>query len=598
MSVAAILHRTPLPEDKARLLADFTDDLDAAGLWWLSGYAAGLAQRPAVPTSTSPERAEESCDGLHEKARLTIIYGSQTGNAQRVATELAQRAQSQGSQVCLLRADAYPIRELKNERLLYVVISTQGDGDPPDDARGFVEFISGKRAPKLPELRFAILGLGDSSYPQFCAVARKLDERLDELGATRLFARGEADLDIERVVAPWSRRALEEAQAASKPRTVLASVTPLRPQHTPVIGHDVEAEVLLNQRITAPESARDVRHIELALDVEYEPGDALLVTPRNPPGLVDEALSALRAKGDEPIAHRGKELPLRFWLEEGVELTRLSRPFVAIHAQRARDQQLSRLLEPERAEAFSQWLRGHQAIDLLQAAPGAWNARELIAVLRPLAPRAYSIASSRNALGEEAHLTVARLEYEHAGAMRRGAASHYLSTRAEGERVQVRLQRNQSFRLPRDGTRDIVMIGPGVGVAPFRAFVQERGATGARGRNWLFFGSPHFHSDFLYQTEWQAALKDGSLHRLDLAFSRDQAEKVYVQHRIRERGRELLVWLREGAHLYVCGDVRMAKDVHAALTDVVAEHGAHSHEGANAWLDGLQREGRYARDVY
>ncbi len=594
MSVAAALAPMPLSEDKARLLADLTHDLDAPSLWWLSGYTAGLAQ-PIASAALAP--APEPAAAVEAGARLTIVYGSQTGNAQRVAEQLDGCAQAQGLHARLLRADAYPLRELKDERLLYVVISTQGDGDLPDDARGFVEFLASKRAPELPRLKFAVLGLGDSSYPQFCAAACKVDERLAELGATRLFARGEADLDIDTVAAPWSRRALDAAKEALRPRATLATVTPLRPQPSSAAVREAQAEILLNQRITARDSAKDVRHIELALQsIDYEPGDALLIAPHNPPALVEGVLAVLRAKGDEAIVHQGEDLPLRVWLEQRCELTRLSRPFVAAHAQRARDETLTRLLES--GESFAEWLRAHQVIDLLHAASGAWNVQDLVATLRPLAPRAYSIASSRQAVGEEAHLTVARIEYERGGNTRWGAASQYLATRAEGERLRVRWQRNERFRLPQDGSRDIVMIGPGTGVAPFRGFVQERAATGARGRNWLVFGNPHFRSDFLYQTEWQAALKEGTLHRLNLAFSRDQTEKIYVQHRLREHGRELHAWLRGGAHLYVCGDALMARDVHAALIDVISEHGGRSREQAGEWLDALQREGRYARDVY
>jgi len=597
MSAAAALHRVPLSEDKTRMLATLTDNLDAAGLWWLSGYAAGLAQHRHA---AAPRLAAEPIAEAESGARLTIVYGSQTGNAQRIAAELAERAQAQDLHVRVLRADVYPLRELKDERLLYVVISTQGDGDPPDDARSFIEFIASRRAPKLPGLRFAVLGLGDSSYPQFCAVARKLDERLAELGAARLITRGEADLDIESVAAPWTQRALEEAKGALKPRIVLASVTSLRPPPTPRADDAAfAAEVLLNQRITAGDSAKDVRHLELALEtIEYEPGDALQVAPRNPPALVDDVLAALHANGEDLIAHKDEELTLREWLEKRCELTRLSRPFVVAHAQRTHDDEFARLLDSSQPEAFLNWLRRHQVIDLLQASPSAWNAQALVAALRPLAPRAYSIASSRKAVGAEAHLTVGRLEYEHAGATRWGSASQFLSTRAEGERVHVRLQRNERFRLPGEHERDIVMIGPGTGVAPFRGFVQERAATGARGRNWLLFGAAHFGSDFLYQTEWQAALKNGTLHRLDLAFSRDQAEKIYVQHRLREHGRELDAWLREGAHLYVCGDARMAGDVHAALIHLVAEHGGRSREDAVEYLDELQTQNRYARDIY
>jgi len=597
MPASAALPRPPLPEDNLQWLSHLTNGLADADLWWLSGYAAGLAQRRTLASDDVP--VQETANGSANAARLTIVYGSQTGNAQRVAEQLAQQAHELN--VRLLRADAYPLRELPQERLLYVVISTQGDGDPPDDARAFLDFIASRRAPQLVQLQFAVLGLGDSTYPQFCAVARQLDERLAELGATRLLARGDADLDVETIAAPWSQRALEAAREALKPGDAPATITPLRrpPQSASGRGMRAMAEIMLNQRITACGSDKDVRHLELALEgIEYEPGDALLAISRNPPQLVDEVLAVLSANGDELVAHADEELPLRTWFGEKLELTRLSRPFVAAHAQRARDGGLHRLLESANAGEFCDWLRARQLIDLLQGAPGAWNTRELVGALRPLTPRAYSIASSRKAVGQEAHLTVARVEYRRSGAIRWGAASQHLGTRAEGEHVEVCLQRNERFRLPHDSARDIVMIGPGTGVAPYRGFVQERAATGARGRNWLLFGNPHFRSDFLYQTEWQTALKSGTLHRLDLAFSRDQAEKIYVQQRVRERSRELYGWLERGAHLYVCGATAMARDVEAALRDVIIEHGARTPEAANEYLSTLRDAHRYARDVY
>jgi sulfite reductase (NADPH) flavoprotein alpha-component len=271
---------------------------------------------------------------------------------------------------------------------------------------------------------------------------------------------------------------------------------------------------------------------------------------------------------------------------------------VAALAERSGDDSLRSTLQPENGEALRALLAGRQPIDLLQRHAAVWTGNALVAALRPLAPRLYSIASSRAAVGDEVHLTVAHVEYATDAGTRWGAASHWLSTRAEGESIEVYLERNERFRLPADPDRDIVMIGPGTGVAPFRAFVQQRAADGARGRNWLLFGNPHFRSDFLYQTEWQAALKEGSLHRLDVAFSRDRADKIYVQHRLRERGRELFDWLEGGAHLYVCGATAMARDVEAALLGAIAEHGARTPEAATGYLAELREQHRYARDVY
>ena len=573
----------PLPGDKPALLARLVEGLDAGGLWWLSGYAAALAQAIPAPAPAPPRTSDIAAP------RLTVVYGSQTGNARRIAEKLAHAVEAAGLPVRLLRADAYPLRELATERHLAVVISTQGDGDPPDDARAFVEHLLGRRAPPLPQLHFAVLGLGDSSYPKFCEIGRRLDARLAELGAMRWLERADADLDIDIVATPWLAHSLALARESLKSAPSLAVVTPLRPAThatVPTREQPFAAEVLANQRLTGRGSDRDVRHLELSLagsGLEYEPGDALGVWPVNAPALVDEILARTGLDGDTEVAHDGATRPLRAWLAAHRELTRLARPVVAAIAERTGDAHHER-------EDFPSWLRTRQVADLLGR--DTWTASQLVGALRPLAPRLYSIASSRAVVGDEAHLTIVLT----GNATRPGAASHFLASLDEGQRARVFVERNERFRPPADPDRDVVMIGPGTGVAPFRAFVQHRAAQGARGRNWLVFGNPHFRHDFLYQVEWQQALRDGTLHRLDLAFSRDQADKVYVQQRLRENGRELFAWLDRGAHLYVCGDAtRMARDVHAALVDVVATHGGRDGED---YLSQLQQQGRYARDVY
>ncbi|MBF6022681.1 assimilatory sulfite reductase (NADPH) flavoprotein subunit [Lysobacter niastensis] len=602
--LASAAFTTPLAEDRLVALARVTEGLDAPGLWWLSGYAAGLAGRASTNAPLAP--VVDAPAG----ARLTIVYGSQTGNAKRLAEQLARESEAAGLVVRLLRADAYPIRELKDERHLYLVISTQGDGDPPDDARALVEFITGRRAPELKQLHYAVLGLGDSSYPQFCAIGQKLDARLAELGATRLLPRGDADLDIESVANPWIEQALTRARESLKPALPLATVTPLRPLPAAPAHHrdaPFAAELLGNQRITGRDSSKDIRHIELSLDgsgLDYEPGDALGVWPSNPPQLVDQVIATLRLDGEADIDHAGQRLPLRDWLGGKLELTRLTRPFLASHAALARSDELNDLMAPGQQANLARFLATTQVIDLLQRHPAPWSAEELVAALRPLTPRLYSIASSRKHVGDEAHLTVAHVEYDDGHGTRWGAASNLLARSPEGTQLKVFIEANERFRLPADASRDVIMIGPGTGVAPFRGFVQERAATrpvtaGARGRNWLLFGNPHFRSDFLYQAEWQQALKDGQLDRIDLAFSRDQAHKVYAQDRLREHGRELFDWLEGGAHVYVCGDAaRMARDVHTALLAVIAEHGGKTVDDAGDYLNTLQQQGRYARDVY
>ena len=588
----------PGAEKLARLARDL-EGLTAAQLYWVAAWSAaqaGQAQRSGPVAAAPAGKVVE---------RLSIVYGSQTGNAKRVAAQLASRSEAAGLPVRLLRADAYPQRDLAQERHLLLVISTQGDGEPPDDARGLFEFITGKRAPKLPALQFAVLGLGDSSYPQFCTIGRRLDARLAELGATRFSAFGEADVEIEAVATPWTEQALDRVRELLKQVGPPARATPLHavPSRSAYSREQpFAATVLANQRIVGRDSGRDVRHVELSLEgsgLHYQPGDALGVWPRNPPALVGQWLEVLQLDGAQEVAHQGRTLPLRQWLDREREITRLHRGFIAALAAAGGHDALARLLQPEQSTRLAAMLADDQPIDLLRRYPATWRPGALLAALRPLAPRLYSIASSPKAVGEEVHLTVAVVDYEAHGSAHWGAASSLLAATAEDGRLPVFIEPNERFRLPADDSRDIIMIGPGTGVAPFRAFLQERRESGAAGRNWLFFGNRHFASDFLYQVEWQQALQDGSLHRLDLAFSRDSEQKTYIQQRLRERGAELHAWLEGGAHIYVCGDSKhMARDVHAALVDVIAAHGGHSAGAAQAWLGELLQQGRYARDVY
>lgn len=580
-----------LTETRLGQFEALAEGLAPEALLWLSGYAAGLALRK--PAFDAPNQAPHAANLAAPS--LAIVYGSQTGNSRRIAENLAARLEARGVLVRLYRADVYPAAQLKHERFLQAVISTQGDGDPPDDSREWLEFLEGPRAPKLPALKFSVFGLGDSSYPRFCATARALDARLEQLGATRWHGLTEADVDVDAVATPWLEEMLTLAGRDLEPSVARGNVTPLRPAPAPPRSsraNPFAARVLATQRITGRDSDRDTRHIELSLEgsgLDYEPGDSLGVWASNPPALVEQVLQSLRLDGDKTVHVGSESRPLRAWLAQHRELTRLDRNFVARHAELSRDRNLADLLDPSNAEALRALLATRQPIDLIEGAKAAWTAAALVAALRPLAPRLYSIASSRKLVGDEAHLVVGHVAYVIAGAQRWGAASHFLATRAEAAPANVYVERNERFRLPNEGERDIIMVGAGTGVAPFRGFVQERVATGASGRNWLVFGNPRFSSDFLYQLEWQRALKQRQLHRLDLAFSRDGEGKAYVQHRLREHAGELRSWLDGGAHLYVCGkEATLGRDVHSTLDELI---------GADA-LQQLHREGRYSRDVY
>jgi sulfite reductase (NADPH) flavoprotein alpha-component len=607
-TTAAALPLGPLDPERGELLRRVVDGLDTAALQWLSGFAAGVAYartaggtivEPAVPSTVAvAPRAEAT-------GRLAVVYGSQTGNGRRIAERLGQAAEAAGIAVRVYAARDYPLRDLANERLLTVVVSTHGDGDPPDDARGFIEHLLGKRAPQLPQLKYSVLALGDSSYPKFCETGRQVDERLAALGAQRLLPRVDCDVDYERLAAPWleqvvggARDALGAAQPANVTRLRSVPAPPRYSRERPFT-----APVLANERITGRGASREVRHLEISLagsGLEYRPGDALGIWHENPPAVVDAVLAALGASGDESVAVDGTVRSLREWLASHREITRLTRPFLVQHAELSGSEDLACILGPGHEQELRELLKEQQLVDVLQRHPAAWGAEAVVKALRPLAPRLYSIASSTSAVGEEAHLTVAVVDYERHGERRLGAASAHLAALTDdAATVRVFIEPNERFRLPDDPSRDVIMIGPGTGVAPYRGFLQEREAQGATGRNWLVFGNRHFDSEFLYQVEWQDAARKGLLTRVDLAFSRDRTPRAYVQDRLREAGAELFAWLEGGAHLYVCGDAeRMAPDVHAALFEIVTRHGGLEAEAAEAYLRRLADERRYLRDVY
>jgi sulfite reductase (NADPH) flavoprotein alpha-component len=608
VNTAVSLPLGPLDPERSELLRRVVDGLEPASLQWLSGFASGVAYArgqgdPVRHEGTSPAAAVAARP--ESVARLAIVYGSQTGNGKRIAERLGRAAESAGLAVRVFAARDYPLKDLAGERLLAVVISTHGDGDPPDDARGFVEHITGKRAPKLDGLAYSVLALGDSSYPKFCETGRQVDERLAALGARRLLPRVECDVDFERLAAPWLDQVVTGARdAVGGPQ--VATVTRLRSVPTaPLYDREqpFEARVVANQRITGRDGSKDVRHIEISLEgsgLKYQPGDALGVWHENPPPVVDALLGALRVPGDSPVTLDGVKRTLREWLAREREITRLTRPFLTLHAQKSGSAELSTMLEPGSEDRLRRTLRDLQLIDVLNAHPAEWDAEAFVAALRPLAPRLYSIASAQDAVGDEVHVTVAVVDYESDGQRRLGAASgHLASLTGDEATARVFIEQNDRFRLPADPSRDVIMIGPGTGVAPYRGFLQQRESQGATGRNWLVFGARHFGSEFLYQAEWQEAVRKGLLHRVDVAFSRDSTPRAYVQDRLREAGKDLFAWLEGGAHLYVCGDAEhMAPDVHEALVDVVAAHGGLERDVAESYLRRLADDRRYLRDVY
>lgn len=604
MSVPALVPPLPtLDAQQVARLSEATAGFSAHQLIWASGYLAGLAAQPGAVTAQSPASPAEAA---RPAPSLTVFFGSQTGNSRRVAEAAAARAEAAGIAARLVNLGDYSPRQIRQETLALFVVSTQGDGDPPEDAAAFHEFLTRASAPRLERLRFGVLALGDSSYPRFCQTGRVLDERLAELGAQRLLARVDCDLEFAADAEAWTARALTEAEtwlkAASAPRISLVDTRPSTTATSSEVPHVAEAELLVQQRLTGRHSSKDVRHLEFAVDLSqfpYVPGDGLAVTPVNPPAAVDAMLEVLGVGRDHAVPSRTGELrALASVLAEELEITLVGRPLVTAVQAKTEDPALLALLAPGAEDALQAFLATHQVADVLRLAGPRFAPAEALALLRPLARRTYSIASSPLASPDEVHLLVGLVAEDHGAGLREGAASSWLAGLSPGMTIKAHLEVNKSFHLPGDEV-PLIMIGPGTGVAPFRAYVAERAARGARGRNWLFFGERTRREDFLYQTEWQKALAQGTLHRLDVAFSREKRDRAYVQHRLLAHATEVFAWLEDGAAVHVCGDAkRMAKDVHATLISIIQTAGGRTEDDALDYLQTLQRDGRYRRDVY
>lgn len=571
-------------------------------LAWLSGYCwaqAGnaVAGAPAaVPVPTAALAAEP--------LRVSIISASQTGNARQVAEQLHRRLEAAGVAATLTAAADYKPKNLVSEQLLLLVTSTQGEGEPPEEALSLYKLLTGKKAPQLSGLKFAVLGLGDSTYPDFCQAGKNFDRLLEELGGKRLMERQDCDLDYQAAAEGWLEKIVplvrQESAAptsAAVPDAVSGSLT--AGAQTYGKEQPFAATLLVRQKITGRDSDKDVEHIEIDLagsGIAYTAGDALGVWFDNDPVLADEILGALALDGGETIEVKGRPTALREALIHDLELTQNTPQFVQGYAALCGSGELQEAAEAD-ARAYA---AAHPIANIVSRYPCRPSAAEFASLLRPLTPRMYSIASAQAEVDEEVHLTVGVLRYEADGKLRSGGASAFLGERLEeGGTVRVFVESNPNFRLPENPAAPVVMIGSGTGIAPFRAFMQQRAADQAAGENWLIFGNPHFSQDFLYQTEWQALAKDGFLHRYSFAWSRDQQEKVYVQHKIREEAATLWQWLQNGAHVYVCGDAsKMAKDVEQALLEIIAQQGGLSAEDAEEYLDDLRQERRYQRDVY
>ncbi|EYU15686.1 NADPH-dependent assimilatory sulfite reductase flavoprotein subunit [Photorhabdus aegyptia] len=586
------------PEQLARLQSAI-GDFSPTQLAWLSGYFWGMVnQQPQVQVVAPAVPAQET---------ITLISASQTGNARRLAEQLRDDLSAEKLNVNLVNAGDYKFKQIAQEKVLIIIASTQGEGEPAEEAVALYKYLYSKKAPKLDGTAFAVFGLGDTSYERFCQAGKDFDNRLNELGAQRLLERVDGDVEYQEAAVQWRQQltgvlkqripagtgtVIVSAQSRSVNEIFSTSYTKQAP---------LTAALSARQKITGRGSDKDVRHIEIDLGdsgLRYQPGDALGIWFENDPELVDEVLNLLWLKGTEQVEVNGQKLSLREALISHVELTQNTSVIVEKYAVLAKDEKLLSLIADK--QALQQYAHNKPIADMIREAASQPEAQQFIDLLRPLTPRLYSISSSQAEVENEVHLTVGVVRYEIDGRARTGGASGYLADRLqENDDIRIFIEHNDNFRLPANPRTPVIMIGPGTGIAPFRAFMQQREADGAEGKNWLFFGNPHFTEDFLYQVEWQRYVKDGLLTRIDLAWSRDQQHKVYVQDKLREQGEEVWHWIEEGAHLYVCGDAnRMAKDVEHALLDIMTEHGGMDSEQADEFLSELRLERRYQRDVY
>lgn len=582
----------PFSPDQRKTLESLISGLDSVQRGWLSGFLAAVGA-PASLASSAPVAT----------GKLTVLYGTESGNSEVLADRTVKAAKKRGFQAVMKNMSEIAAADLAKFSNLLVIVSTWGDGEPPETAVSFYkDFMAADLS--LVGVKFSVCGLGDTSYEKFCQIGKDFDARLQSLGATRVAARQDCDVDFEESYVAWAEASLTGLVPTSAAPVAFeapaAAATVEYGKKNPFPAETVETVVLNGEG-----SAKETLHLEFSLagsGLSYEPGDALAVLPVNAPDVVKAIIQAAKLTGNEEVEVKdaGRKL-LADALREDYDITAISRAVLTKLAEAVNSTVLRGLLADDAKDRLKEYNHGREIIDaIVDFAPNGLSAEALTGIFRKLPPRLYSIASSPLARIDEVHLTVAAVRYETHGRKRKGVCSTYLADLVKsGDPVKVFVQPNKNFRLPADGSTPIIMVGPGTGIAPFRSFVEHRATVGASGKNWLFFGDQHYTYDFLYQLEWQDFLKDGVLTRLDVAFSRDQPEKVYVQDRMVARAKELYQWLEEGAHFYVCGDAnRMAHDVHEALISVVENQAGISREAAEAYVGELKKAKRYQRDLY
>lgn len=605
---------SPFNQEQVELLNRLLPTLTESQRTWLSGFIAALqGTEAAAAVAAAPQAntlAAVSAPVATATKEVTVLYGSQTGNGHGLSKKLSKKLEEVGLQVTMSSMSDFKPNNLKKLQNLLIIVSTHGEGEPPDNAIPFYEFLHSKRAPQVDHLQYSVLALGDTSYEFFCQTGKDFDKRLEELGGKRLAPRVDCDVDFDESAAEWMNQVLLSLNEAGAGSSVVENGSAVALSDSTESefsrSNPFQAEILENLNLNGRGSDRETRHIEISLEgsnLQYEPGDSLGVYPENHPQLVDDLIAAMGWNADEVVVinKQGEARALRDALLRHYEITVLTKPLIEQVVKMSGNEGLRTLLEPGHEQELRTYIEERDLLDLVQDyGLQQVAASDFVSILRKIPARLYSIASSSKAFPDEVHVTVRTVRYEAHGRRRYGVCSVQLAERLKaGDTLPVYIQHNPNFKLPENPATPIIMIGPGTGVAPFRAFLGEREETGAEGKSWLFYGDQHFSTDFLYQIEWQRWLKDGVLTRMDVAFSRDTDKKVYVQHRMLEKSKDLYQWLQEGACVYVCGDEKkMAHDVHSALGSILEQEGRMSPEEAAEYLTLMQQQKRYQRDVY
>lgn len=584
-----------LNDQQLNKLHELIGELTETQLAWVGGYIEGLLSNGSMPAVAAAAAPSEPAQTI---ANLTVLYGTETGNSQELAEKLVSKAAFKNISAKAVGMYDYDVTQLAEEENVALIVSTHGEGEVPEMAKDFYDYVTGDKATTLENISFSVLALGDRTYKHFCKSGEDIYTAMKDLGAFSLVPLEKCDVDYEQQAEIWMNNFLMNVTPAAETSEIEAEEHEEEKPYSK--SNPYQAKVLKKLKLTGEGSDKEVYHFELSLEgsgLSYEPGDAVGIFARNPATLIEKILEKTGLDPEQEVFIKDGKTALLDALTHHVEITVLSYDLLEKYFEITQNEELDKILDDD--NLLDEYLDGHDVLDLLEDFPFDWNANKLISILRPIPARLYSISSSQAVVGDEVHATIALVRFEKEKRLRMGAcSSHVIYDVDEGDTLPIYIDKNPSFKLP-ESNAAIIMVGAGTGVAPYRAFMQQRQKEGFTGYSWLFYGDRRSKTDFLYQDEWEKFLEDESLERLDVAFSRDLKKKVYVQHKMMENQEDIFEWIENGAHFYVCGDMKhMAKDVNQTLLNIIQTQGGMEADQAEKYLRMLKKEKRYQTDVY